>query len=157
MQDPLDLRRLEPVRAVLVEAISEENVTVRFVDYGNVETTTMENIRTLDHDFLDVAPYAIHCQLKGLPATASWSQEDIDRFEGLGDINLHEGAEKVSEKLGVGRVIVAFLDDPAGIGFAHRGRAVSRRDLGERDVAGREIGDELVARVEHGGRGGPLA
>ena len=67
----------------LVETIDGDSITVRFVDYGNTETTTLANIRSLDVEFLSVAPYAIHCQLKGAGSSTNWSPEDVAKFESL--------------------------------------------------------------------------
>ncbi|XP_067679478.1 maternal protein tudor-like isoform X2 [Haliotis asinina] len=64
-------------RAV-VESVAEEQVTVRFVDYGNTDVATMERLAVLTPNNMSAHPLAYHCTLDGVE---SWSQCLIDKFD----------------------------------------------------------------------------
>lgn len=70
-------------RAKIIK-VEGSNVTVEFVDYGNWETTTADDIRSIPPQFLKAAPFVLKCSLEGIiPCDGSWSEESIKKFEEL--------------------------------------------------------------------------
>ncbi|XP_039285394.1 uncharacterized protein LOC111062421 [Nilaparvata lugens] len=57
---------------------SDNEVTVMFIDYGNVAPAL--EVRELPEDLKEVAPLAEHCRLKLPLGVLEWSQESIDQF-----------------------------------------------------------------------------
>ncbi|XP_071116873.1 uncharacterized protein [Haliotis cracherodii] len=64
-------------RAV-VESTAEEQVTVRFVDYGNTDVLMMERLAVLTAGNMSTHPLAYHCTLAGVKA---WSQSLVETFD----------------------------------------------------------------------------
>lgn len=74
-------------RAVVTEVCSENRVSVRFVDYGNVETVDVGDLRSLADEYLSIPPFCIRCALSGVQ---SGDSENIEKFT-----SLTEGGEKI--------------------------------------------------------------
>lgn len=67
-------------RATVTE-LSETQVTVFFVDYGNMEVVDKSNIRTLPPEFKKMPQLALKCSLADVkPKDGKWSQSALDFF-----------------------------------------------------------------------------
>ena len=67
-----------------IEGEVEDGTLVTFVDYGNCEVTTLENIAQIPPHFLSVSIQAIHCSVfEGLDAGMKWSNEQVSEFQSL--------------------------------------------------------------------------
>uniref|UniRef100_A0A3Q2ZNJ2 Tudor domain-containing protein n=1 Tax=Kryptolebias marmoratus TaxID=37003 RepID=A0A3Q2ZNJ2_KRYMA len=67
-------------RATVTE-LSETQVTVFFVDYGNTEVVDKSNIKTLPPEFKKLPQLALKCSLAGVrPKDGKWSQSALDFF-----------------------------------------------------------------------------
>lgn len=65
----------------LILSTASDNVTVKFVDYGNMETVGQSDVKVLEKEFLTLPAQAINCKLLfAKPSTADWSDEEIERF-----------------------------------------------------------------------------
>lgn len=67
-------------RAV-AEEVSPEEIVVRFVDYGNTDTITLDSLRTFDSQFLTEQVLAVECKLAGVKPVSGngeWSAEAVD-------------------------------------------------------------------------------
>ncbi|XP_052774771.1 uncharacterized protein LOC128213245 isoform X2 [Mya arenaria] len=61
-----------------------EKATVEFVDYGNSEETSTENLKTISTELMHDPVYALKCNLHGVkPCGNTWSDEAIAKFEEL--------------------------------------------------------------------------
>lgn len=49
----------------LIKSVEENNVTVQFIDYGNIETVDFTKIKVIQDEFLKLHIQAIHCKLLG--------------------------------------------------------------------------------------------
>ena len=59
-------------------------LVVRFIDYGNTETLTLENVRFLDKSLASSPPFALECTLGDCEEpTTGWSFEVVDQLESL--------------------------------------------------------------------------
>lgn len=69
-------------RAV-VEEKSGDDVTVRFIDYGNIETLPISRTKALDSSFFQEPPLAIKCSLYGVQPSPgqTWSDKAGTFFE----------------------------------------------------------------------------
>ena len=74
-------------RAVVTEVCTDNHVSVLFVDYGNVETVDVGDLRSLTDEYLSVPPLCIRCAMSGVQ---SGDPEAIEKFTAL-----TEGGEKV--------------------------------------------------------------
>lgn len=64
--------------------VDDSNCSVEFVDYGNWEATTSENIRTISPEFVQAAPFVLQCRLEGIaPIEGIWSEDSVNKFEEL--------------------------------------------------------------------------
>ena len=67
-----------------VEGEVDGEILITFVDYGNCESTSPENIFQIPPQFLSVPTQAIHCSVfDGLDASMEWSKEQVTQFQGL--------------------------------------------------------------------------
>ena len=62
----------------VVEICNGSKATVKFVDYGNAEEKSIDELYPLPKEFAVLPPFAIHCQLKGAKTEASAS--DVVKF-----------------------------------------------------------------------------
>ena len=71
-------------RAV-IEENNDDNLTVRFIDYGNLETLPISRTKVLSGAFFGEPPLAIKCSLHGIqPLTGqAWSGHSAVSFENL--------------------------------------------------------------------------
>jgi tudor domain-containing protein 1/4/6/7 len=98
-------------RAV-VEKVSSDNITVRFIDYGNTETLSLSNIRLLAEEFVKENVLSVTCKLSGVRPSggaAEWPREATEFLENVGD----EEGFKVKE-ISSGKVIEVKLCDREG-------------------------------------------
>ena len=73
-----------------IEGEVEGGILITFVDYGNCEVTTVENIAQIPPNFLSVFVQAIHCSVfDGLDASMEWSNERVAEFQSLIPENDH--------------------------------------------------------------------
>ncbi|KAL4236389.1 Tudor domain [Mactra antiquata] len=64
--------------------ITGSKADVEFVDYGNWETTSYENIKSISSDFVSVPPFCLRCSLEGItPPSGSWNDDAVKKFEDL--------------------------------------------------------------------------
>ena len=68
-----------------VISVSHTDITVRFVDYGNQETTTIEKIRSMRSELATKAPFAYSCRLADVGSVEmdTWSADALKQFEEL--------------------------------------------------------------------------
>lgn len=69
------------------EEVSPEEITVRFIDYGNTDTLSLDNIRVFDSQFLSEQVLAVECKLSGIKPTSDngeWSAEAADFLSNAG-------------------------------------------------------------------------
>ncbi|XP_033178847.1 maternal protein tudor isoform X2 [Bombus impatiens] len=95
-------------RAV-IKSIREDDVTVQFVDYGNIETIEYGKIKTIQKEFLELPKQAIHCKLFGVKDDNIDSKK-IEAFENL-VINKTVEAEFISEENGMYSVLLKRMTD----------------------------------------------
>ena len=77
-------------RAIVTEVVKEDSVSVRFVDYGNAETTTPSHITDLPVQFLSCSIQAIHCSaFEGLEPGMKWQEDQVIQFQELVSQNDH--------------------------------------------------------------------
>ncbi|XP_045158547.2 uncharacterized protein LOC123524421 isoform X3 [Mercenaria mercenaria] len=70
-------------RAKIVK-IDGNNCSVEFVDYGNLEATTFDNIKSITEPFVEAAPFVLQCSLEGIvPMDVDWSEDSVKKFEEL--------------------------------------------------------------------------
>ena len=71
-------------RAVIDESPSESEALVTFVDYGNSELTTLDNLAPISSELLAVQAQAFHCSVfEGLGAELEWPAEKVQAFQDL--------------------------------------------------------------------------
>ncbi|KAI4551049.1 hypothetical protein MJT46_020153, partial [Ovis ammon polii x Ovis aries] len=69
-------------RALVKEILPNGNFKVHFVDYGNVEEVTADELRMIPSRFLKLPFQGIRCWLVGIqPRNKHWSKEAIARFQ----------------------------------------------------------------------------
>ena len=68
-----------------VTNVAGSDITVSFIDYGNQETTSINNVREITNELIRKAPFAYCCRLAdiGPPESDNWSAEVIEQFEQL--------------------------------------------------------------------------
>ena len=60
----------------IVKSIDISSASVYFVDYGNMDTVSLANIKKIDPEFLDLPAQAVQCQL--FCPGKSWTADDSD-------------------------------------------------------------------------------
>lgn len=76
-------------RARVTAAVDDEQFEVFYIDYGNKENTTAENMRSIPERFLKIPPLALRCSLFGcVPVGGTWSMEAINIM-----VNVTSGVE----------------------------------------------------------------
>jgi len=61
-----------------------KTATVEFVDYGNSEDTSSDNLRSISDELVQVPVFAVKCFLSGVkPTGTDWSDEAVAKFEEL--------------------------------------------------------------------------
>ncbi|XP_078667882.1 uncharacterized protein LOC144909665 [Branchiostoma floridae x Branchiostoma belcheri] len=72
-------------RAEVVQVVSESQLKVFFLDYGNTEAVTTANTRPIPDSFTQCPALALHCKLAGVsPVNSdSWSQQATGVFKDL--------------------------------------------------------------------------
>ncbi|XP_035883421.1 tudor domain-containing protein 1 [Phyllostomus discolor] len=69
-------------RALVKEIAPNGNVKVHFVDYGNTEEVTADELRTIPSEFLKLPFQGIQCWLVDIqPGNQHWTKEAIARFQ----------------------------------------------------------------------------
>lgn len=64
-----------------VETIDGNNLTVKYIDYGNVEPVTLENVRPLGPEISDLPIQCIWCRLAHVePVQGKWDHEALESF-----------------------------------------------------------------------------
>eukprot|EP00058_Branchiostoma_floridae_P024135 XP_002609625.1 hypothetical protein BRAFLDRAFT_125037 [Branchiostoma floridae] len=70
-------------RAVITDVL-EQQVEVKFVDFGNTEMLDLTDIRVLDERFAVAPAYAVECSLAYVkPTSGTWSAKAIEKFFSL--------------------------------------------------------------------------
>ena len=62
------------------------DAVVRFVDYGNNEKTTIDNVRNITDELVKIPPFAYHCKLGNIgmsDGSSIWSASATEKFESL--------------------------------------------------------------------------
>ncbi|XP_078589209.1 tudor domain-containing protein 1-like isoform X2 [Branchiostoma floridae x Branchiostoma japonicum] len=72
-------------RAEVMEVMSNSQLKVFFLDYGNTETVTTANTRPIPESFTQCPALAMHCKLAGVSPVSSdrWSQQATKCFKDL--------------------------------------------------------------------------
>jgi len=100
-------------RAV-VEDVSDDTVSVRFIDYGNTDVVSQAEIRRLRDRFVSLPACAYHCRL-AVDSTISWTDEQQQQF-----VELTEAGEKLFACSFVSRsqppYCVTLKDDAVDVG-----------------------------------------
>uniref|UniRef100_A0A2K5ETC0 Tudor domain-containing protein 1 n=1 Tax=Aotus nancymaae TaxID=37293 RepID=A0A2K5ETC0_AOTNA len=69
-------------RALVKQILPNGNVKVHFVDYGNIEEVTTDELRMIPSSFLNLPFQGIRCWLADIqPKNKHWSKETIARFQ----------------------------------------------------------------------------
>ena len=68
-------------RGQIMECCDPPGVTVLFVDFGNIQRSPVEQIKTIDEEFVKLPPLAYHCRLDGVDASHDWTVEEKNKFE----------------------------------------------------------------------------
>lgn len=58
-----------------VTSVEGATIEVRFVDYGNKQKSTIDQVKIIDKQFLSLPPQAYHCCLSGIEKK-NWTEED---------------------------------------------------------------------------------
>ena len=66
-------------RACVTKVLSDSQVEVKFVDYGNSEIVTVESIKMLKPELLEYPVQAIKCRFDG--SKGVWTAADVKKFE----------------------------------------------------------------------------
>nr|XP_003408992.1 tudor domain-containing protein 1 [Loxodonta africana] len=90
-------------RALVKEILPNGNVKVHFVDYGNIEEVTADELRTISLKFLKLPFQGIRCWLVDIqPKNKHWTKEAIAGFQTcVAGIKLHARVVEITED-GVG-------------------------------------------------------
>ncbi|KAM9197134.1 tudor domain-containing protein 1 [Dugong dugon] len=90
-------------RALVKEILPDGNVKVHFVDYGNIEEVTADELQTISSKFLKLPFQGIQCWLVDIqPRNKHWTKEAIARFQMcVAGIKLHARVVEITED-GVG-------------------------------------------------------
>lgn len=74
-------------RALIIHKHETPHVNVLFIDYGQIETVSLYDLRRIDPEFLNLHGQAFRCSLLNpinhMCATNEWSEEAIERFLGF--------------------------------------------------------------------------
>ncbi|KAG8187346.1 hypothetical protein JTE90_011708 [Oedothorax gibbosus] len=65
----------------IVNEINGENISVSFVDYGNSESTTLENLRPMTPELMKIPPIAVECSWYGIQAVEGKEKEVFEKLE----------------------------------------------------------------------------
>ncbi|XP_057327962.1 maternal protein tudor-like isoform X2 [Microplitis mediator] len=100
-------------RAV-IQSVESTGVTVRFVDYGNIEIVSFDKIKELEADLAKLPVQAINCKLLGASKT-TWDTNEINEFTSLTDMKLLE-AEFIAQENDVYEVLIREVvnNEPVG-------------------------------------------
>ncbi|XP_065602669.1 tudor domain-containing protein 1 [Cyrtonyx montezumae] len=91
-------------RALVKTVTSDRNVTVHFVDYGNVEEVPLDKIRQIPSSFLQLPFQGVKCWLSGIkPTDSKWNPEATARFH------------KCTAGMKLQARIISFSRDGAGV------------------------------------------
>ena len=66
-------------RALVTKVVSETEVEVLFVDYGNTDSQKVEAVKQMNPELVTFPVQAIKCRLEG--AKETWSESDVEQFE----------------------------------------------------------------------------
>ncbi|EFX87066.1 hypothetical protein DAPPUDRAFT_312582 [Daphnia pulex] len=69
-------------RGKILKFCDPHGATVLFVDYGNTQLAPVEQIKSIDEEFMKLPPLAYHCRLDGVDASCDWTVEEKKKFEG---------------------------------------------------------------------------
>ncbi|XP_074105358.1 uncharacterized protein LOC141531270 isoform X4 [Cotesia typhae] len=95
-------------RAV-IQSVEPFGVTVRFVDYGNVESVTFDKIKELDVELAKLPIQAINCKLLAASKTV-WDTNEINEFTSLVELKSLE-AEFIAEENNIYEVLIREVVD----------------------------------------------
>uniref|UniRef100_A0A0P6EK20 Tudor domain-containing protein n=1 Tax=Daphnia magna TaxID=35525 RepID=A0A0P6EK20_9CRUS len=65
----------------LKESSLTPQVTVLFVDYGNIQLCSMKQVKYIDESLVQLPPLAYHCKLKGVEGSRAWTVEEENKFK----------------------------------------------------------------------------
>ncbi|XP_047409458.1 tudor domain-containing protein 1 isoform X1 [Sciurus carolinensis] len=87
-------------RALVKEILPSGNVKVHFVDYGNVEEVTTDELQVLPSKFLQLPFQGVQCWLADIqPRNKHWTKETIARFQiCVAGIKLQARVVEITEK-----------------------------------------------------------
>lgn len=78
-----------------LEDLSVVEITVKFVDYGNCEDTTIGNLKKLPNDLVDVPPHSLKCHLAYIkPFGKRWVSKALDLLDELTNFTDDENDDK---------------------------------------------------------------
>ena len=101
-------------RALVKKYLSDTEVEVEFVDYGNSDTVQVKDVKPLKTEFADFPKQAIHCKLDTGKKTLSTDADELfknsveekaftvvftSRDNGIWNVTLRDGSISVSERL----------------------------------------------------------
>ncbi|XP_052256501.1 uncharacterized protein LOC127861849 isoform X4 [Dreissena polymorpha] len=129
-------------RAKVVK-VDGKMATVEFVDYGNSEETSSDNLRNISDELLKIPVFALSCGLYCVnPVDGEWSKEALEKFEELTlDKELH--CELIADGNKV-RLRADGVDVSANlIGLATGNDTILVRDIKSESDSVDEVTDEL--------------
>lgn len=70
-------------RCVIKQIKENDDVLIRYVDYGNDEIVSKKDLADIEEQFLNVELFAVHSCLYDLPPRFYWSEDDVQIFQQL--------------------------------------------------------------------------
>ena len=72
-------------RAAITKVLNQSSAEVYYVDYGNSDVCSVENLKVIDRKFLVLEVQAIYCRLANATPTqgVTWPEPVISRFQEL--------------------------------------------------------------------------
>jgi len=62
-----------------IETLSNTDVTIRFIDYGNTQQSKISDLKEINAQFLQLPVLAVECTLGG--QNTSWTAEETEKFK----------------------------------------------------------------------------
>lgn len=104
-----------------IETLSNNGVTIRFIDYGNTQQAQASDLKEIDSQFLQLPVLAVECTIGGQKSL--WTAEEIEEFKTLTgeekltvEVTGQEGGQYVVRVLQDGKCVTDSLLQQTGKG-----------------------------------------
>lgn len=121
-----------------IETVESNGATVRFVDYGNVETVPFEKIKELEADCAKLPAQAIACKLLAA-SKSTWKSSETEKFGELAEGKNLE-AEFIAQEGNVYEVLLREVVDGSPAAKYINDEFSDGADLGQAKLAARDRG-----------------